>query len=92
MEVFCAFVNAQFTKSQLQDMCRKRGVKVKGRKGNLIRKVVEVYSPIELIGHSKILEHLRWYEKLILFTLLSGSKTKEEIIKHETTQKKNTIA
>jgi len=68
-------------------MCRKRGVKAKGRKENLIRKVIELYSPDELIGHSKIFEHLRWYEKLILFTLLSGSKTKEEIIKHEMTQR-----
>jgi len=87
MEVLCAFVNARFTKSQLQDMCRKRGVKVKEGKKNLIRKVIELYSPIELFRYSKILEHLRWYEKLILFTLLSGSKTREEIIKHEITQK-----
>jgi len=86
-DVLYDFVNGRFTKSQLQDLCKNKGVKVEGKKENFVRKVIELYSPSELIEYSKIFEHFRWHEKLILSILLSGPKTKEEIVRHEITQK-----
>ena len=87
MEFIGAFVNTHFTKSQLKKMVERKGIKIKGKKELFVQKVIELYSTPELLECSKILDHLYWYDKLILSALLSGPKTKEEIIKQELTQR-----
>ena len=81
--VFQAFVNARFTRRQLYKLCKEKGVDVKGNKEVVIAKVMELYSPEELVEASGILQWLRWHEMLILSILLSGPKTTKEIVEHK---------
>lgn len=86
-KVLYDFVNARFTKSMLREMLRNVGVEAEGRKDEMIVKVLKFYAPSELLARSKIIEYLRWFERLILYVLLSGPKIKGEIAKHELVRK-----
>ncbi|MHA1712378.1 MAG: hypothetical protein ACTSUS_10070 [Candidatus Freyarchaeota archaeon] len=85
--VFQAFINAHFTKRQLYELCRKKGIRPKDRKDALIIEVMRLCSPEELLEASKIIQRLRWHERLILSLLLSGSKTVKEVVEHELVQR-----
>jgi len=80
-------MNARFTKPMLKEMLENKAIKVEDRKDVMIRKVLEFYSPSELLKHSKVIKHLRWFERLILHVLLSGPKTKSEIAENELVRK-----
>ena len=82
-EALYDFINRCFTKAELKELCRSKGVSAEGNKSFIIEKVLALYSPCELLEYSEVLRRLRWYEKLILYTLLSGAKSKSEIVKHE---------
>jgi len=71
----------------LKEMLENKAIKVEDRKDMMIKKVLEFYSPGELLKHSKVIKHLRWFERLILHVLLSGPKTKSEIAKHDLVRK-----
>ena len=86
-DVFQDFVNGRFTKSQLKKMCNTKGVSIDGNKETLSAKVIELYSPEELADASRFMEFLRWHERLILSILLSGARTKVEILEHELVKK-----
>jgi len=81
------FMNARFTKSMLKEMLENKAIKVEDRKDVMIKKVLEFYFPTELLKHSKVIKHLRWFERLILHVLLSGPKTKREIAENELVRK-----
>lgn len=85
--IFQAFVNGRFTKKQLRKLCKEKGVNVEGKKETFVAKVMELYSSEELAEASEIIQLLCWHERLILSILLSGPKTKREILEHELIQK-----
>lgn len=85
--IFQAFVNGRFSKRHLYKLCKEKGYDVKGNKEALVAKVMELYSPEKLAEASRIIQLLRWHERLILSILLSHSETKKEISEHELIQR-----
>lgn len=85
--VFQAFVNGRFTRKQLLKLCKEKGFSDEIKKEALVNKVMELYSPEELAKASGIIKLLHWHERLILSILVSGPKTRREIVEHELVQK-----
>lgn len=86
-KVLYDFVNSRFTKSMLGEMLKSRGIKTGNRKDVMIKEILKFYSPDDLLEHSRVIKHLRWFERLILHVLLSGPKTKREIAEYELVRK-----